>query len=90
MIVASWNGIPPERRLHALALLAWSDSMEGRSEMKQYDITVTETSVVVYFVQADNEEDARQALLQGEFDDYKTLSSEFDEILEIEEAPVPS
>jgi hypothetical protein len=32
--MASWNGIPPERRLHALALLAYSASLgKGRSEM---------------------------------------------------------
>jgi hypothetical protein len=32
--MASWAGISDERRLQALALLAWSDSMEGRLEMK--------------------------------------------------------
>jgi hypothetical protein len=33
--MASWNGIPPERRLHALALLAWSDSIEEDGEMNK-------------------------------------------------------
>jgi hypothetical protein len=45
--MASWFGISPEKRLHALALLAWSDSMEGRSKVTtQTDKSKTECPIV--------------------------------------------
>ena len=53
--------------------------------MKQYTVTAEETNIVEYFIRAENEDDARQAFSNGEWDDYKTVESTHEGILSVEE-----
>jgi hypothetical protein len=52
---------------------------------KQYRITATETATVNYYVLAENEDDARELLFQGEFQDYDTVGSDLQDIIDIKE-----
>lgn len=55
------------------------------AELKTFRLTCSEEATVNYYVQADTEEEAREALMAGDYDDYNTLGGDILEITAVEE-----
>lgn len=53
--------------------------------MRMFRLTCAEESTVNYYVIAEDEDEARDKLLDGEHDDYDTIGSSIVDIVEVED-----